>query len=303
VSFIEQVFLNPPELHIVGFLIRGILAFIFLAILARLMGPVEIGEFTALDFIVAITIGSIASAALVDSEVHFLSSLMNMALWAFLVIILNLLGIRFPNLRRIVVGGPLVLIRNGKVLEKNLFRAKLNFDDLMSGLRLKDAPLLEDVEFAVLEPRGEISVIKKSQKQSVTPEALKMVTEYQGMPSIVVLNGKVMKKSLESRGYTENWLMNKLFEMGVEDARIVSIAQLDSNGQVYADLYDDKQERPESTSQKELIIKLEKINAELENHALNTGNEEAKMLYAEYAEKTGSIVKALKPLILKAEEI
>ncbi|RJX24662.1 MAG: DUF421 domain-containing protein [Dethiobacter sp.] len=302
-SFWEQIFLSTPELHILGFLVRGIFAFIFLMIVVRLMGPVEIGEITAIDFVVAITIGSIAAAALVDSEVHFGSSLLNMGLWAFLSISLNLAGIRFPNVRRILVGGPLVLIKNGKIQEKNLFRAKLNFDDLMSALRLQGVALLEDVEFAVLEPRGEISVIKKSQKQSITPEDLKMVVQHQGFPSVVVLHGKIMQRNLHHRGYTENWLKDKLNEMGVEDPETVSLAQLDTNGKLYVDLYDDKQPRPQSTREKELVIKLEKINAQLESFALETENKEMKNIYQEYAEHTVKILSALKPIILKAEEI
>ncbi|MGI6318579.1 MAG: DUF421 domain-containing protein [Firmicutes bacterium] len=302
-SFWEQIFISTPELHIAGFILRGVFAFIFLAFLARMMGPTEVGEFTTVDFIVAITIGSIASAALVDSQVHFFSSLLNMALWAFLLIMLNFIGIRFPNFRRIIVGGPLVLVRNGKVLEKNLFRAKLNFDDLMSALRLKDAPLLEDVEYAVLEPKGDISVIKKSQKQSLTPEDLKIIAEYQGMPTIVLINGKILHKSLELKGFTENWLRDKLFEMGVENPEAVSVAQVDSNGNLYVDLYDDKKDRPKSTKEKELILTLEKVYAELDTFSRETGNEENGKLFSQYADQTGAILSELKTRLLKAEEM
>ncbi|HHT45692.1 MAG TPA: DUF421 domain-containing protein [Firmicutes bacterium] len=302
-TFWEQLFLSTQELHIVGFILRGVLAFAILAFLSRVMGPTEVGEFTTLDFIVAITIGSIASAALVDSQVHFFSSILNMVLWAFLLVSLNLLGIRFPNIRRIIVGGPLVLVRNGKVLEKNLFRAKMNFDDLMSALRIKDAPLLEDVEFAVLEPKGEISVIKKSQKQSLTPEDLKIITEYQGMPTIVIINGKILQKSLDLKGFTENWLRDKLYEMGVEDPAAVSVAQLDSHGNLYVDLYDDKKDRPRSTKERELITTLQKIHAELDIFSRETDNEETSALFSQYAEQTGSMLAELKNQILTAEEI
>lgn len=239
-SFFEQVFLGPPELSLLAFFIRGIVAFFWLLLLARLMGPVEMGELTLFDFIVAITIGSLAGAALMERDIHMLAGMMNMALWAFLLIILNFLGIRFPYIRRMAVGGPLVLIKEGKIQEKNLSRAKLNFDDLMSALRLKGVPLVDDVEFAVLEPKGNISVIQKSQKQPISGEDLKMVVEQQGMPSIVVMNGEIIMKNLESRGYTENWLRNKLSEMGVEDPKTVSLAQLDTQGKLYVDLYNDK---------------------------------------------------------------
>jgi len=302
-TFWEQIFLSSPELHILGFFLRGIFAFIFLIFIVRLMGPVELGEITTIDFVVAITIGSIASAALVDSQVHFGSSLLNMALWAFLSIALNFAGIRLPNLRRIIVGSPLVLIKNGKVYEKNLFRAKLNFDDLMSALRLKGVALLEDVEFAVLEPKGEISVIKKSQKQSITPEDLKMVVEQQGFPSIVLLNGKIMQRNLRHRGYDENWLREKLNKMGVNDPKEVSLAQLDSNGKLYVDLYNDKMPLPKSTEEKELIIELEKINAQLEKFSLESENDEIKKIYQDYMEQTSKILSVLKPKLLKAEEL
>ena len=302
-TFWEQIFLSATELHILGFLLRGIIAFIFLIIIVRLMGPVEVGEITTIDFVVAITIGSIASAALVDSQVHFGSSLLNMALWGFLSITLNYLGIRVPNLRRVIVGSPLVIIKNGKIREKNLFRAKLNFDDLMSALRLKGIALLEDVEFAVLEPNGEISVIKKSQKESITPEDLKMVVEQQGYPAIVVLHGKIMQRNLQHRGYNVNWLKEKLDEMGVENPEAVSLAQLDTNGKLYIDLYDDKKPRPQSVKEKELIIQLQKVNAQMGKYALEAENEEMKKMYQDYVEQTAGILSALKPKLLKAEDL
>ena len=302
-TFWEQIFLSATELHILGFLLRGIIAFIFLIIIVRLMGPVEVGEITTIDFVVAITIGSIASAALVDSQVHFGSSLLNMALWGFLSITLNYLGIRVPNLRRVIVGSPLVIIKNGKIREKNLFRAKLNFDDLMSALRLKGIALLEDVEFAVLEPNGEISVIKKSQKESITPEDLKMVVEQQGYPAIVVLHGKIMQRNLQHRGYNENWLKEKLSEMGIENPEAVALAQLDTNGKLYVDLYDDKKPRPQSVKEKELIIQLQKVNAEMGKYALEAENEEMKKMYQDYVEQTAGILSALKPKLLKAEDL
>lgn len=302
-TFWEQIFLSATELHILGFLLRGIIAFIFLIIIVRLMGPVEVGEITTIDFVVAITIGSIASAALVDSQVHFGSSLLNMALWGFLSIALNYLGIRVPNLRRVIVGSPLVIIKNGKIREKNLFRAKLNFDDLMSALRLKGIALLEDVEFAVLEPNGEISVIKKSQKESITPEDLKMVVEQQGYPAIVVLHGKIMQRNLQHRGYNVNWLKEKLNEMGIENPEAVSLAQLDTNGKLYVDLYDDKKLRPQSVKEKELIIQLQKVNAQMGKYALEAENEEMKKMYQDYVEQTAAILSALKPKLLKAEDL
>ena len=302
-TFWEQIFLSATELHIFGFLLRGIIAFIFLIIIVRLMGPVEVGEITTIDFVVAITIGSIASAALVDSQVHFGSSLLNMALWGFLSITLNYLGIRVPNIRRVIVGSPLVIIKNGKIREKNLFRAKLNFDDLMSALRLKGIALLEDVEFAVLEPNGEISVIKKSQKESITPEDLKMVVEQQGYPAIVVLHGKIMRRNLQHRGYSENWLKEKLSEMGIENPEAVALAQLDTNGKLYIDLYDDKKPRPQSVKEKELIIQLQKVNAQMGKYALEAENEEMKKMYQDYVEQTAGILSALKPKLLKAEDL
>lgn len=301
--FLEQVFLGPPELSLFAFFIRGIVAFLWLLLLARLMGPVEMGELTLFDFIVAITIGSLAGAALMERDIHMLAGMMNMALWAFLLIVLNFLGIRFPYIRRVVVGGPLVLIKEGKIQEKNLSRAKLNFDDLMSALRLNGVPLVEDVEFAVLEPKGNISVIKKSQKSPITPENLKMVVEQQGLPSIVVMNGEFVLNNLESRGYTENWLRHKLYEMGVEDPKSVSLAQLDTQGKLYVDLYNDKDPRPLSTKEKELVLKLEKIQAQLELFAGDTENEAAREIYRQYLQQTDEILSQLKPIVLTAEEM
>jgi uncharacterized membrane protein YcaP (DUF421 family) len=302
-SFFQSIFLGSPDLTLYGFLIRSIITYLFLLAMARLMGPSEMGEMTTIDFIAAVTIGSIASNALVESEVHFLSSLMNIALWSSLTILLNIGGCYFPGIRRIVVGRPIVLIRNGKVQEKNLFKAKMNFDDLLSSLRLAGAPLLDEIEYAILEPKGEVSVVKKGQKSAVTPEDLKIKAEYQGIPNILVLNGKISKDNLNKLGHSEEWLKLKLKSAGVDNYRNVAIAQLDSNGNLYIDLYDDTKERPVEHTKAAFIANLQKIASDLTLYSQQSEAQQAKNLYTKYAQQLEEMLKELRPLLLKTEEL
>ena len=91
--------------------------------------------------------------------------------------------------------------------------------------------------------------------------------------------------------------------MGVENPEAVSVAQVDSNGKLYVDLYDDKKDRPRSTKEKELILTLEKVYAELDTFSRETGNEENGKLFSQYADQTGAILSELKTRLLKAEEM
>lgn len=302
-TFFQSIFLDPSDLALHGFLIRSIIIYIFLLIMTRIMGPVQMGEMTAIDFIAAVTIGSIASATVVESEVHFLASLVNIAFWSFLTIALNLGGAYFPGLRRILVGRPIILIKKGKVMEKNLTKARMNYDDLVSSLRLMGVPLVDDVEFAILEPKGEVSVTKKSQKEALTPEDLKIKTEYQGIPNVLVMNGKPAKDNLEKLGYNEQWLQKKLQNAGVDKVSNVSFAQIDSNGNLYIDLYDDKKAQPSETKGRECIAKFQKAAAELSQYALETNAPHMQEMYQGYASQIERMLEDLKPKLLQAEEL
>ncbi len=221
-------------------IIRSLIAFLVLLVLVRLMGKQQVSELTFFDYIVGITIGSIASTLSVQVNQNTLATLVGMSVWTILPIILAYLSLHNVWIRKVVEGEATVVIENGKILEQNLAKIRLTIDDLISELRLKNVFNIEEVEFALFEANGRLSVLKKSQQQPVTPKDAGLATDYMGLPTNLISDGILLEDALNSLKLTKAWLYHQLGKQNITDISQVSLAQLGTNGNLYVDLKGDK---------------------------------------------------------------
>jgi uncharacterized membrane protein YcaP (DUF421 family) len=204
------------------------------------MGKQQVAELTFFDYIVGITIGSIASTLSVQVNQNTTATLVGMAVWAFLPITLGYLSISSVWIRKVVEGEATVVIENGKILESNLKRMRLSIDDLISELRTKEVFSISDVEFALWESNGKLSIQKKSQKQPVTLKDLNIESQYIGLPTNLIDDGKPLIDALRSLNLTKAWLNQQINKQGISSFEEISLAQLDTQGMLYVDLKGDK---------------------------------------------------------------
>ncbi|WP_232334430.1 DUF421 domain-containing protein [Oceanobacillus sp. AG] len=135
-------------------------------------------------------------------------------------------------------GKATTLIENGKILEKNMKKNLMNLNELMLLLREKDVFKVSDVEMAILETNGKLSIMLKTDQQPVTAKMLNMPIPLEHGPMILIMDGKMMTKSMEVLGFTAEWLETEVKKQGAYDISDVFLAQIDSKGQLYVDLYD-----------------------------------------------------------------
>lgn len=164
----------------------------------------------------------------------------------------------------------------------------------MRFLRQNNAFKISDVEYAVLETNGQISVMKKSEAQSLTPKDLGLVVEEDHEPRLVIMDGNVMEKSLNDYGYTKEWLLGEIMKQGAKDFSEVFLAQIDSKGNVYVDLYNDKLHIPQIKQKLLTAATIKKLQADLQNFALQTKNENAKKMYQGYSKQMDKLIKELR---------
>lgn len=219
--------------------IRSMATYIVLLFLTRLMGKREVSQMTYFDYIAGITLGSIAGHMSVNRNYKWLQILPALVVFAIFHIASSALSIKSSKYRRILEDTPTVLIKNGKILEKNMLKTRVNYDELVSRLREKSAFKLSDVETAILETDGQISVQLKSDKVPLTPSDINLKTPYIGLPTVVIEDGQILADNLKSIKLTKALLMTKLAEQGVSNPSMVSLAQLDTSGKLYIDLYED----------------------------------------------------------------
>src|SRR5690554_1481802 len=197
-----------PEIIII--IIRAIIAFFLLFVMTRLMGKTQISQLNFFDYVIGITIGSTASTMATDIDTSAVSSATSILIWSGLAIVIDRLTLKNIFIRKITEGEPSVIIKNGKLMEKAMARANYDISELMVELRNKGIFELSQVEEAVLEPNGNLSVLPKSQYQPVTPQDLNLDTKYKGMPQILVVDGNIAHHRLSELNLTEDWLKQQL---------------------------------------------------------------------------------------------
>jgi uncharacterized membrane protein YcaP (DUF421 family) len=220
--------------------VRSVFAFITLFIYTRILGKQQLAQLNFFEYATGITIGSIAATMSTDLTSIGFHHFVGLTTWAVLVLIFQLITVRNRWLNKILVGEPTIVIQNGNILEKNLKITRYTYNDLMQQLRQKNVFSLTDVEFAILEPNGELSVLPKSQKRPVTPKDLSISTEYEGLSTELITDGKIIKQNLQQIHLDENWLMNELRSRGINDLSEVAFACIDSQGILYIDKVIDK---------------------------------------------------------------
>jgi len=229
----ESLIINP-YLEIA---IRALTAYLFLLALARLMGREQISQLTFFDYIVGITIGSIAGTITTNIQELFFPGLFGLFIWAMLPILTGFATLKWMPARKIIEGEPVTVIQNGKLDEEAMGRQRLNYDDLMMLLREKNVFNISEVENAIYERNGKVTVQLKSQFRPVKPADLNISTQFEGLPTTLVEDGVVIQNRLKEVSLSKDWLFKKLqVEYGINSFDQVSMAQLDTQGNLYADV-------------------------------------------------------------------
>lgn len=216
-------------------LLRGLGAFIMVLIITRIVGKTQVGQLTISDFINAIVIGSIAAAMVTDIKENAWYYTFGLALFGLLTVGAEYLAMKSRPARKLIEGEPTIVIHNGKILEDNMKKLIYHMDDLMMQLREKNVFNIADVEYAIAEPNGALSVLLKSQKRPLTPQDLQVPTKYEGVPSELVVDGVVIQQNLKQNNLTEEWLYRELEKQGIKSVKEVAYASLDTDGNLYVD--------------------------------------------------------------------
>lgn len=276
--------------------IRAFFALIVLFIITRLSGKKQLAQLTFFQYIVGITIGDITAVIATDIESNLVHGYTSLLIFALIPFFIDFLSLKSKTIRDLFEGKSTVLIHKGKVLEKNMRKEHITADELLEQLRLKDAFRVADVEFAVLEGNGELSVMKKKESQPPTAQDLGLTIKPEHDPQTIIMDGNILIQEIEQGNFTMRWLREQLDKAGVALDNVF-LGQVDSSGQLYLDLYDDKLELPASTEPKLALATLKKCQADLELFALATSNQQAKKSYSKCAQQIAKSIKQLSPYL------
>lgn len=210
--------------------IKSVATFLILLILARLMGRKQLSQITFFDYIVGITIGSIAGSGIIDRDISMYDTIIALLVWSILPIIIGNINLKSIRTRKLIESDPVIIIQNGVVNEKNMKKVRYNIGDLLMQLREKGIFELSEVEFALLEAHGKLSVLKNSQSREVTLKDLNIQVPYKGMTIEVILDGAILNHNLSIINKDEAWLINELKNRNISDVNHIIYAGYTSEG-------------------------------------------------------------------------
>lgn len=220
--------------------IRSCIAYITLMIFTRLLGKQQISQLTFFDYVLGITIGSTASTLTTDLDSRAWPHWVGIFVWSFLVFFTQWITVKSQWFSKYLDGDPVVLIANGRILEGSMKRMRYRLSDLLEQLRSQGVFDISEVEFAVLEVSGQISILKKTQYLPLTPQDMKLKTDYQGLSAQIIYDGVLIEPNLAKLNLSRSWLIKQLKKQGVHDVSEVFLASLNTKGELYLDLYRDK---------------------------------------------------------------
>lgn len=216
---------------------RTTLAFMALLILARILGKKQLSQLTFFHYITGITFGSIAAEMAAQTEVPFVDALIALIWWAMLTLLASYIALKSSKLRIVLDDQPSIVIKDGAIMRKEMQKERLHINDVMMMLREQSIFSLQDVQYAILETNGELSVMKKTGQQEATKQDVQAaVPTPKYLPTELISDGQIMKKNLVELNITEEWLMKQLRQKGVESADQVFLAQIQTDGSLFIDL-------------------------------------------------------------------
>lgn len=201
----------------------------------RILGKKQVSTMTAWDLVSAITMGSLAANIITNQRVHIGAAVWVVVQWGALTLATDWSTLKSRFIRGAVQSVPLVVVANGQILEQALRKERMDVELLLSELRAAGAFSVRDVEFAILEPTGKLSVLKRTQAQPATAADLHVATPYKGLATALVMDGAVLEENLRRVGLDRAWLEQKLHVQGVGDLSRVFYAELDTDGTLYVD--------------------------------------------------------------------
>ncbi len=205
--------------------VRSIILYIIVLVVMRLMGKREIGQLQPFELAIAIMIADLASVPMSEVGIPIINGIIPILGLLLMHLIISYMNLKSMKIRGLICGKPSILIYRGKINENVMRKERFTINELQERLRANNINDIGDVEYAILETSGQVSVIEKPNKRATIPEDFNIMPDYEGMSYDLVVDGKIMNENLRKLGKDYKWLKNqvKKFNMNPEEAFLVTI--------------------------------------------------------------------------------
>lgn len=213
-------------------LIRTILIYVLLILVMRLSGKRQIGELQLSELVTTFLLSELASYPLTDPAIPFLHAAVPIFTIVCLEIILSFLATKSVLMKKMLDGKPSIIIRRGVLDQKEMLKMRLSLEDLLCVIRLNGISAISDVDYAILEQNGQISVFPKEQKREVTLSDLSLTGKNSGLAHAIIADGKIIDENLKNAKKTKTWLEQTLQKKKITDVRDIFLMTVDDGGDI-----------------------------------------------------------------------
>lgn len=218
-------------------LIRIATGFLVLFILTRILGRKEITQMTFFNFVSAIAIGSITANLVVNSNLSIRNGVLAIVGWSIFTLLMDFIDIKSKSGKKVVTGEPLIVIKDGNIVDKTLRKSRLDLDSLNAMLRQKNIFSFADVDYAIFETNGKLSVLPKDNKKPVTKFDMNIsnTSKLYPIPTEVISDGVILTDNLDKLNLDVKWMKQQLKQLGINSISEVLFAQVQTDGSLFID--------------------------------------------------------------------
>lgn len=209
-------------------IIRSLASLAVLFLITKLIGKKQVSELSLFDYVIGISIGNFAAEMILNTEVNFMNGVIAVALFGLVSYLVSMLSLKSIIMRKFFMGTPTTIIQNGKILRNNLRKVKIDINDLLEQCRSNGYFDISEIEYAVMEVNGKLSILPKSENKPITTKDMKIKIEKSSLCANVIIDGKIMKNNLVNMKKDIKWLEKELKIRGLMLDNVL-LSTLDNN--------------------------------------------------------------------------
>lgn len=209
--------------------IRSLFSLITLFLVTKMLGKKQVSQLSLFDYVIGISIGNFAAEISINTDTAYMNGLVAVLIFGLVALAISILTMKSIKLRRFFMGTPTLLIQNGKIINKNLKKVKFDINDMLEECRNNNCFDISEIEYAIMEANGKLSILPKSENKPLTPKDMNLKTEKASLCANVVIDSKYMLENLKNMHKTKEWLDSQLKTKGYNDLSKILLATLDIN--------------------------------------------------------------------------
>lgn len=224
-------------------LIRTVILYLIVLFVIRIMGKAELSKMSPFQLIVVFMIAELASIPIESPDVSMITGVAAIFTLLFLQVLISFLSLKSEKFKNFFSGKPSVLIDSGEINQKELKALRITINDLMEQLRIGGSPSISEVDFAIMESNGDLSIIPKAAKKPLTAEDMSIEKSKEIMPVVFISDGIMYRKNVQKSGWNIKQLTDELLKLGISDYTQVFLAFCDEQSKLHVFMSDENKIR------------------------------------------------------------